>query len=162
MNLNIITKLVLIILTSSLLISCGFKPTYKISENEINQTLVVYNIENDAAYEIRQIVSNNLINSNANDAEFKINLNITEKEFEVNVTSTGSVSEYRIEALIVFNIVKIKDEKLIYSAKSQGFANYDASSSEYTNSQLRKSALEAAVLEAIQLVKVLVRSKINE
>ena len=162
MHLNIIIKLALIIFTSTLLINCGFKPTYKISENEINQTLVLYSIENDATYETRQVVNNNLMNSNAGDAEFKVKLNVTEKEVAVNVKSDGSVSEYRIEALIVFNIMKVKDKELIYSAKTQGFANYDVSSSEYTNTQLRKNALESAVLEAIQLVRILVQSKINE
>ena len=61
-----------------------------------------------------------------------------------------------------FEIFRKEDGLLIYSSQSRGFANYDVSDSEYTNSLVKNEALEIALTEAIQLMHIIVQSKISE
>ena len=85
-----------------------------------------------------------------------------EKESAVNVTSSGSVDEYKIEVLVNFEIFNILGDTLLFKSQSRGFANYDVSSSEYTNSLVQKEALERALTEGIQLMNIVIQSKITE
>ena len=51
---------------------------------------------------------------------------------------------------------------LCITSQSRGFANYDVSNSEYTNSLIKKEALERALIEGIQLMNIIIQSKITE
>ena len=51
---------------------------------------------------------------------------------------------------------------MLLTSQSRGFENYDVSSSEYTNSIIQKEALERALIEGIQLMNIIIQSKITE
>ena len=87
---------------------------------------------------------------------------VLENESAVNVTSSGSVDEYKIEVLVNFEIFNISTDSLLFKSQSRGFANYDATNSEYTNSLVKKEALERALIEGIQLMNIIIQSKITE
>ena len=53
-------------------------------------------------------------------------------------------------------------DSLLFKSQSRGFANYDVSNSEYTNSLVKKEALNRALTEGIQLMNIVVQSKITE
>jgi hypothetical protein len=50
---------------------------------------------------------------------------------------------------------------MIFESQTRGFANYDVSSSEYTNTLVRRDALEKAITDGIQLMNIIVQSKVN-
>ena len=150
-----------IIIVSLILISCGFTPTYKISDNAHRGSSVIYEINKNNSYETRQILSKNLINANKSNARYIIEINVTEAETAVNILSSGSVSKYRVESLINFKINEIETKETIYKSRSRGFSTYDVSNSEYTNKLLKENALTTSLTKAIQLMNVIIYSKIN-
>ncbi|MDA9591970.1 hypothetical protein N9R78_02795 [Pelagibacteraceae bacterium] len=156
-----IKKTFSIIIVSLILTSCGFTPTYKISENALRGSFVKYEFNKDNSYEIRQILSKNLINADKSSAKYIIDISVDETETAVNILSSGSVSKYRVESLINFQINEIETNKIIYKSRTRGFSNYDVSNSEYTNKLLKENALTSSLTEAIQLMNVIINSKIN-
>ena len=156
-----IKKIISIIFVSQLFLSCGFTPALKNLDNQ-NNTLVYYEINPLTSVIARQILDSELQTTNKDKAKFLIKINVIENESAVNVKSSGSVDEYRIEVLIQFEIFYIENNIMLIASQSRGFENYDVSSSEYTNSLIYKESLERALVEAIQLMNIIIQSKITE
>ena len=154
-------KIIKLILLSQLIVSCGFTPTLKTLDNQ-NSALSYYEISSENSYTARQLLSSQIKNLDKDKAKFLIKVRVFENESAVNVTSTGSVDEYKIDVLIKFEIYKILNDVLLFQSQSRGFANYDVSNSEYTNSLVKKEALERALTEGIQLMNIMIQSKITE
>ena len=156
-----IKKIISIIFVSLLLLSCGFTPTLKNRDNQDN-TLVYYEINPLTSAKAKQILDSELQTTNKDKAKFLTKINVIEKESAVNVKSSGSVDEYKIEVLIKFEIFDIENNIMISASQSRGFENYDVSNSEYTNTLIYKESLEKALIEAIQLMNIIIQSKITE
>tara|TARA_B110000444_G_scaffold82340_1_gene77874 strand:+ start:5815 stop:6288 length:474 start_codon:yes stop_codon:yes gene_type:complete len=156
-----IKKILILVFISQLLIACGFTPTYKVLENKKNIN-IHYEIEADSSYIARQVLSSHIQNIEKSKAEFITKIKIIEKESAVNVKSSGSVDEYKIDILVNFEMFDISSNVLLFKSQSRGFANYDVSNSEYTNSLVQKEALENALIEGIQLMDIIIQSKITE
>ena len=156
-----IKKIISLIFIAQLVFSCGFTPILKNLDNQ-NTSLNYYEINPENSYIARQVLSTQLKSLNKNEAKFLTKVNVLENESAVNVTSSGSVDEYKIEVLVNFEILNISTNSLLLKSQSRGFANYDATNSEYSNSQVKKEALERALIEGIQLMNIVVQSKIAE
>ena len=156
-----IKKIISLIFIAQLLISCGFTPILKNLDNQ-NTTSIYYEINSENSYIARQVLSTQLKSLNKNEAKFLTKVSVLENESAVNVTSSGSVDEYKIEVLVNFEIFNILSNSLLFKSQSRGFANYDATNSEYTNSQVKKEALQRALIEGIQLMNIVIQSKIAE
>ena len=156
-----IKKFISLLFISQLVLSCGFKPTLKNFDNQ-NNSLVYYEINPENSYAARQVLSSQLKNLDKNKAKFLTKVRISENESAVNITSSGSVDEYKIEVLINFETFNISSGDLLFKSQSRGFANYDSTNSEYTNSLVKKEALNRALTEGIQLMSIVVQSKITE
>tara|TARA_B110000483_G_scaffold218201_1_gene271307 strand:+ start:6812 stop:7219 length:408 start_codon:yes stop_codon:yes gene_type:complete len=127
-----------------------------------SNSLVYYEINPNSSYISKQILNSTLQNLDKDKANYVTQINISEKESAVSIGSNGSVNEYKIEILVNFKIINIEDNNLMYDMQSRGFANYDVSSSEYTNSLVREEALKRALSDGIQLMNIMVQSKVNE
>ena len=156
-----IKKIIEFILLSQLIISCGFTPTLKSLDSE-NSALTYYVIDPENSYIARQVLSSQLKNLDKNKAKFLTKVRILENESAVNITSSGSVDEYKIEVLINFETFNISSGDLLFKSQSRGFANYDSTNSEYTNSLVKKEALERALIGGIQLMNIVIQSKTAE
>ena len=154
-------KIIGLILLSQLIISCGFTPTLKNLDNQ-NNAVTYYEINPENSYLARQVLNSQLKNLDKNEAKFLTKVRILEKESAVNVTSSGSVDEYKIDVLVNFEIFNLSSDTLLFKSQSRGFANYDVSNSEYTNSLVQKEALERALIDGIQLMNIIIQSKITE
>ncbi len=154
-------KIIGLILLSQLIISCGFTPTLKNLDNQ-NNAVTYYEINPENSYLARQVLNSQLKNLDKNEAKFLTKIRILEKESAVNVTSSGSVDEYKIDVLVNFEIFNLSSDTLLFKSQSRGFANYDVSNSEYTNSLVQKEALEQALIDGIQLMNIIIQSKITE
>ena len=62
---------------------------------------------------------------------------------------------------INFKIFEIKTNSMIFESQTRGFANYDVSNSEYTNTLVQQDALEKALTDGIELMNIIVQSKVN-
>ncbi|MDA9373017.1 hypothetical protein N9R19_01125 [Pelagibacterales bacterium] len=155
-----IKKIISLIFIAQLVFSCGFTPILKNLDNQ--NSLTYYEISTENSYLARQVLSTQLKNLSKNEAKFLIKIRVFENESAVNVTSSGSVDEYKIEVLVNFEIFNTSTESMFFKSQSRGFANYDATNSEYTNSLVKKEALERALTEAIQLMNIIIQSKIAQ
>ena len=156
-----IKKFISLIFITQLVLSCGFTPILKNLDNP-NTSLIYYEINPENSYAARQILSTQLKSLNKNEAKFLTKVRVLENESAVNITASGSVDEYKIEVVVNFEIFNISTNSLLFKSQSRGFANYDATNSEYTNSQVKKEALERALTEGIQLMNIVIQSKIAE
>ena len=143
-----------------LLVACGFTPILK-DVTKSNNALVYYEIDPSSSYHARQLLSSTFIDSEKDRSKFITKVYITETESAVNIESSGSVNEYKIEILINFKIYEIETNNMIFESQTRGFANYDASSSEYANTLAQQNALEKALTDGIQLMNIIVQSQIN-
>ena len=155
-----IKKFICLIVIFQLTISCGFTPILK-DTKDTNNTLVYYEIDPSSSYQARQLLSSTFINLEKDQAKFITKVNIIESESAVNIESSGSVNEYKIEILVNFKIFEIKTNSIVFESQSRGFANYDVSNSEYTNTLVQQDALNKALTNGIQLMNIIVQSKIN-
>ena len=154
-------KILFILLISTLIYSCGFTPTLKISNNNQSSNNIYYEI-NAGSYLSKQVVRTSIKNINKDEAAYSANIQINEFESAVNIDSNGSVLEYRVEVKINYSIRSIQSGDLIYKSQSRGFANYDVSKSEYTNTLVKNEAVKTATLEAAQLMNIMVQSKVGK
>lgn len=154
-----IKKIIIILSVLQFIVSCGFTPTLKMKDSLQNDAKLYYQTE-DTSYLARDVLKDILKGADKNEADYFLKLNVAESESAVNVESDGSVVEYRVEALIQYELYN--SEKLIYKSQSRGLANYDVSSSEYTNNLVRNEALKTAISQAAQLMDIMVQSKISE
>jgi len=150
-----------IVFISQLTLACGFTPTLK-NSNDQNNSLVYYEINPENSYTARKMLNTNLQSVDKDKAKFLTKITVKEEESAVNVESSGSVNEYKIEVLINFEIFDMINNVMLLASQSRGFENYDVSSSEYTNSLIQKEALERALIEGIQLMNIIIQSKITE
>jgi hypothetical protein len=155
-----IKKLIGIIFIFYMVVSCGFTPILK-DKIDTNNVIVYYEIDPSNSYQARQLLSSAFINLEKDKAKFVTKVNIIETESAVNIESSGSVNEYKIEVLINFKIFEIETNTKIFDSQTRGFANYDVSNSEYTNTLVQKDALEKALTNGIQLMNIIVQSKVN-
>ena len=155
-----IKKTIGLIFILQLIISCGFSPILKDTKDN-DSTLVYYEIDPSSSYQARQLLSSTFVNLEKDKAKFVTRLNIIETESAVNIESSGSVNEYKIEVLLNFKIFEIETNTKIFDSQTRGFANYDVSNSEYTNTLVQKNALEKALTNGIQLMNIIVQSKVN-
>ena len=156
-----IKKLIGIIFIFYMVVSCGFTPILKDSI-DTNNVIVYYEINPSSSYEARQLLNSSFINLEKDKAKFIVKVNIMESESAVNIESSGSVNEYKIEVLISFKIFETKTNSMIFESQSRGFANYDVSNSEYTNTLIQQDALKKALTNSIQLMNIIVQSKVNK
>jgi hypothetical protein len=156
-----IKRAILIIIISQTIFACGFTPTLKTSDDVQFSSKIHYQVE-VGSYLAKQTFSSFIKNIDQKEAKYIAKVNINESESAVNIESNGSVLEYKVEALIIFSLLENTTGKLIYKSQTRGFANYDVSNSEYTNTLVKNEALKTAITDAIQLMSIMFQSKITE
>ena len=155
-----IKKIIIVLSVLQFIASCGFTPTLKMKDSLQNDVKLYYQTAEGTSYLARDVLKDIFKVADKNEADYLLKLNVAESESAVNIESNGSVVEYRVEALIKYELYN--SEKLIYKSQSRGLANYDVSSSEYTNNLVRNEALKTAISQAAQLMDIMVQSKISE
>ena len=156
-----IKKILLFIIFFQFITNCGFTPTLKTFDDSQTPSDVFYQVES-GSYLARQTFRTLFKNIDKSKANYIAKINITESESAVNILSNGSVSEYKVEVLFKYKLVYADRNELIQDSLTRGFANYDVSSSEYTNNLVKNEALKTAINEATQLMSIKIKSKISK
>jgi hydroxymethylpyrimidine/phosphomethylpyrimidine kinase len=156
-----IKKILLVIIFSQFISNCGFTPTLKTLDDSQSSSDVFYQIDS-GSYLAKQTFRTLFKNIDKSKANYIAKINITESESAVNILSNGSVSEYKVEVLFKYKLVYAHNNELIQDSLTRGFANYDVSSSEYTNNLVKNEALKTAINEAAQLMSIIIKGKISK
>ena len=76
------------------------------------------------------------------------------------INTNGTVSKYRIEVSINFEIIEIVSNNTLSTGIARGFAQYDVGESEFNNEDMKKSMTRNAVKNALQIMVSKVESSI--
>ena len=138
---------------------CGFKPIYKTSENNLNNQTYSIVFKNDPGYLIKNKVLG-IYGSTSTQSLYTINLSITQNSTPLITNTDGTVSKYRIEVMITFDVTESNNEIKLYTDISRGFAEYLVQTSEIETDEKLKQAIEIATNEAVQMMSIKIQSNI--
>ncbi len=152
-------KPVLVILGAYfLLISCGFSPIYKITNDNLDIRNYSLKLVNKVSREIQDEVEKT-IHSKDNLA-YEVFLQIQEEQTPLIINTNGTVAKYRIEISINFEIIETGTENILSTGITRGFAQYDVGESEFNNEDMKKSMTRNATKNALQIMISKVESSI--
>ena len=154
------SKLVATLAIFCIFLSCGFKPIYKITSDDID--LVGYSVEgaNQVSREIIDEVNSTIVQDE--NQKYKALLNIYEDLTPLIVNTNGTVAKYRIEIEIAYELIKIDVDETISTGTTRGFAQYDVTESEIINEDTRKRMSKIATKNAIQIMASRIQSIISK
>ena len=143
-----------IIFFSLFLITCGFKPVYKLSENNFDSEnyLVLINNENSVSSEIKEEIRMSFISKSNEEKNYTIIIDSNEDLVPLIVNSDGTISKYRIEITINFKLQKRNDISYLIDDSVKGFAQYTLDTSEINNNDKKKRMIRSATNEALQIM----------
>jgi flavin-binding protein dodecin len=157
MNLNIRILFFLSFLTCT--VSCGFQPIYQADGGK--EKLLEFNLRfnNEVSYEIKNTIKNTFQTSE-DTAIYTIGLKIVENRSPLITNSNGTVSKYRVEVMISFEVHNNDSGKKVYNDVSRGFSEYLVQTSEIQTNEKFKQAIETATREAVQMMSIKIQTNI--
>ena len=139
-------------------LGCGFKPIYKITNNDTGIASYSVEVANQVSREIIEEVNSTIVPGE--NQKYRALLNIFEDLTPLIVNNNGTVAKYRIEVEIKYELIKIDGDEVISTGTTRGFAQYDVTGSEIVNEDTRKSMTKIATKNAIQLMTSRIQSSI--
>ena len=140
--------------------SCGFKPIYKLSSDNLNaRTYYVEIVQGGSRETIDEISS--LFVSPIN-ADYKVSLYIAENLSPLIINTNGTVAKYRIEVVIKYILISINSGEAVSESIVRGFAQYDVGSSEINNEETKASMIKSATNNAIQIMISKIQTSISQ
>ena len=141
-----------------IILGCGFKPIYKITNNDTGIASYSVEVTNQVSREIIEEVNSTIVPGE--NQKYKALLNIYEDLTPLIVNTNGTVAKYRIEIEIKYELLQIDSDEVISTGTTRGFAQYDVTGSEIVNEDTRKSMTKIATKNAIQLMTSRIQSSI--
>ena len=145
------------------LISCGFKPMYKISENSVdfrNYSIAIMN-ENNTSREIKEEIKKSFPSSSEIEKKYIIEIN-TNENLEPLITNTdGTVAKYRIEIIINYKVKDKQKDSYLIEDMVRGFAQYTVETSEIESNDKKNRMIRTATNSAIQMMISKIQSDIS-
>ena len=153
------SKLVATLAIFFIFLSCGFKPIYKITNNDTGIASYSVEVTNQVSREIIEEVNSTIVQSE--DQKYKALLTIHEDLTPLIVNTNGTVAKYRIEIEIKYELLQIDNDEVISTGTTRGFAQYDVTDSEIVNEDTKKSMTKIATKNAIQLMTSRIQTSIS-
>ena len=142
-----------------LFLGCGFKPIYKITNNDTGIASYSVEVANQVSREIIEEVNSTIVPGE--NQKYRALLNIFEDLTPLIVNTNGTVAKYRIEIEIKYELIQIDGDEVILTGTTRGFAQYDVTGSEIVNEDTRRSMTKIATKNAIQLMTSRIQSSIS-
>ena len=146
---------ILIIITS-----CGFKPIYKLSDDNKNSNEYYIQITNQVSREVVEEINENIFQDRSQ--KYKALLTIHEDLTPLIVNTNGTIAKYRIEIEIKYELLQEDINEIISEGTTRGFAQYDVVDSEIENEDMKKSMTKIATKNALQIMTSRIQSRISE
>ena len=153
-------RIICVLLMLSITLSCGFKPIYKLSEENISNINYSVKILNDVSREITEEIDTNII-TNSNE-RFSALLTVDENLTPLIINTNGTVAKYREEILISYKLIETGSKKEVSNGNARGFAQYDVGTSEISNEDTKKNMTKIATKNAVQLMMSKIQSSISQ
>ena len=151
---NIMTRVIPIIFLLLYLSSCGFKPMYKISKNNIDfksYSIIIMN-ESNISREIKEEIRKSFPSSSEVNKDYVIEINTTENLDPLITNTDGTVAKYRIEIVINFKVKGKNNDSYLIEDVVRGFAQYTVETSEIESDDKKKRMIRTATSSAIQMM----------
>lgn len=129
---------------------CGFKPIYKISDENISIQDYSVEVINNPSREILQEINESLI-SNI-DSNHRVLIKVEENMTPLIINTNGTISKYRIEIVIDYSLLEIDADKILITDTVRGFSQYDVVTSEIENEETKKQMNKIATDKALQMM----------
>ena len=153
-------KNILLISILLTLLSCGFKPLHKLSEN--NAISGSYSIEliNEPSREIIEEINATFIS--VDNETYKVLLKVDEELSPLLINTNGTVAKYRIEITISYKLILSSNSNVITEGVVRGVTQYDVGTSEINNEEAKKSMTRTATQNALQILVSKIQSSISQ
>ena len=155
---QVVRILFIIILFS--LYGCGFKPIYKISDENIKAQDYSVEVINSPSREILQEINESLISNT--DSNHQVLIKVEENMTPLIINTNGTISKYRIEIVIDYSLVKIDADKILVSDTVRGFSQYNVVTSEIENEETKKQMNIIATDKALQMMTSKLQSYLSK
>ena len=152
-------KIHILFLLILFLTSCGFKPIYKTTENRLNPETYTIEFHNDPGYLIKNKILG-IYGTSSSQSLYTIHINTSQGSTPLITNTDGTVSKYRVEVVIAFDVKESSSENNIYGDISRGFAEYLVQTSEIETDEKLKQAIEIATQEAAQMMSIKIQGNI--
>ena len=151
-------SVIFLMTTCFFLISCGFSPIYKITDDNLKIRNYSLKLVNNVSREIQDEVDKNLYSKD--NLAYEVLLKIQENQTPLVINTNGTVAKYRIEVSINFEIIETDTSSMISTGITRGFAQYDVGESEFNNEDMKKRMTQIATKDALQIMVSKVESSI--
>ena len=141
------------------LANCGFQPIYKATDNNLNISDYSVKYQNEPSYIIKNKIQE-IFNYSSSDSVYTIDLNTQQRDIPLIINTNGTVSKYRVEVIMYFNVYENDSDNKIFNDIVRGFAEYLVQTSEIQTSEKHKQAIEIATQEAVQMMSTKIQSNI--
>ena len=155
-----IIRVSLLVSLFSYLVSCGFKPMYKFSENGVDLNSYSINIinESNTSREIREEIRKSFPSSSDIEKYYVIDIEAFENLDPLITNTDGTVSKYGIEIIIYFKVKSTNTNELLINDVVRGFAQYTVETSEIESDDKKKRMIRTATSSAIQMMTSKIQS----
>ena len=140
--------------------SCGFKPIYKLSDNNQSSSEYYIEITNQVSREIVEEINDTIFQDR--NQKYKALLTIHEDLTPLIVNTNGTIAKYRIEIEIKYELLQEDINEIISEGTTRGFAQYDVVDAESENEDMKKSMTKIATKNALQIMTSRIQSRISE
>ncbi len=147
-------SLIILVLTS-----CGFQPIYKTTDRNLDTINYSVKFKNDPGYEIKNKIKE-VFSYSGSDNFYTVYLTVHQASTPLIVNTNGTVSKYRLEVIVHFEVFEESNDQNIYLDVVRGFAEYLVQTSEIQTNEKRKQAVEIATQDAIQMMSAKIQSNI--
>ena len=147
-------RYLILIFLALYLTSCGFKPIYKLSENNLNldNFQIIFNKENSTSREIEDEIKKLFVSNSKGGYDYKIEVVTSENITPILINPNGTVSKYRIEITIDYKLVSLSSDEIIVNDTVRGFSQYSVVTSEIENNEKRSRMIRTATNDALQIM----------
>ncbi len=149
-----IIRVSLLISLFSYLVSCGFKPIYKFSENNIDLNSYSINLinESNTSRQIKEEIKKSFPSNSKIEKGYIIDIEAFENLDPLITNPDGTISKYRIEIIMYFKVKAANANEFLINDVVRGFAQYTVETSEIESDDKRKRMVRTATSSAIQMM----------
>tara|TARA_A100000164_G_C21603171_1_gene628481 strand:+ start:124 stop:615 length:492 start_codon:yes stop_codon:yes gene_type:complete len=134
--------------------NCGFSPVYKFSDSSLDlgsYSISILNSSNTSK-EVIDEIKDPFSSSSGAEKIYIIEINAVENLEPLITNTDGTVSKYRIEIILNFNVKDKSNNAYIIEDVVRGFAQYTVETSEIESSEIKKRMVQTATSNAIQMM----------
>ena len=151
---NIIIKISTFFFLIIYLSSCGFKPMYKLSEDnaDFKSYAVILTDPGNTSREIKDEIKKSLPSNTGGKKSYIIEISTKENSDPLITNTDGTVEKYRIEVIMNFKVKDIDENAYLIEDTVRGFAQYTIETSEIESEDKKKRMIRTATNSAIQMM----------